>query len=47
MNRFPLANFRNTETDLLPENYDNSNGVTEKLDYDDGKALRDKQYAAN
>ena len=45
MNRFPPNNFRHVETDLLPEEYNNEQ-VVEKLEYDTGKALRDKQYEA-
>lgn len=46
MNRFPLNNFRYTDSDLLKEDY-NTGQVIENFDYDQGKALRDKQYAAN
>ena len=45
MNRFPPANFRFTSDDILPEEY-NITQNEEKLDYDEGKAIRDKQYAA-
>jgi hypothetical protein len=45
MNRFPPLNFRNTESDILPEEYKEEQADA-KLDYDEGKALRDKQYDA-
>lgn len=44
--RFPPSNFRFKDDDLLPENYNNTDNATENLDYDAGKALRDKQYEA-
>lgn len=46
MNRFPLAHYRFTEDDILPEEY-KQDAAEEKLDYEDGKALRDKQFAAS
>lgn len=44
--RFPPSNFRFTGDDILPEQYNQDNTEAENLDYDQGKALRDKQYEA-
>jgi hypothetical protein len=49
--RFPLPHFRFTDSDLLTEDYSASSKTLnplgdDHLGYDEGKALRDQQYAA-
>lgn len=44
--KFPPANFRNTDNDLLKEEYTADDYGANPLEYDEGKALRDQQYAA-
>ena len=44
--KFPLAHFRFTESDILSEDYKSENDGNTPIDYNEGKALRDQQYAA-
>jgi len=49
VDRFPPIEFRNRDTDLLKEDVAaqmNQMGLGATLDFDNGKALRDQQYAA-
>lgn len=39
--KFPPANFRNTDNDLLKEEYTADDYGANPLEYDEGKALRD------